>query len=721
MTWGEDSDTRRDGVRQLLRERLVLIVVIALVVLATVLGLVATLTHVQANHAVSVELGSAIADQRARLGAAAHRIRERQTSAAHAALQVKCDSLARVLAGVAAVPLLTTDQASLDRSCAELMRDPDVVMAWLEAVPGGLRTRVAGDQACQRAGLSPGAAPTEVAQRLSRMPSLIISRVAALRDGPVLIEAVVVASDERLRHEQAVIAADFTSLAAENDSGWSTVAHSLDHAFRGSLLVALGIFTVLAAAGTALTAGVVRRAIGRIASELDRLGQKVRDLVADLAGRNRELETALAEGARGRALLDAVLLRMGEAVVVVDPRGTPILWNHRARNLLGLRDEDTRGGAGRLLAALCEADGVTPVAAERSPIIRALGGAAIDDLVLRLPQADGDRWLAAGARPLHQDDGTLGGAVLVLHDITDLHQANADLEQRVTERTRELAEAQRQLVTAARDAGMSEVATEVLHNVGNVLTSLNVTAALLAERISASATDRIRALAERAVEHAALRERLPDHLTALAEVLANERSDNLADTVGLRAHLDHVAHIVRHQRGATGAAPLIELVDPAAVVDDALRIALAGITVPPAIIRQFEAVSPFPTDRHRLLQILVNLLVNARRACAHIRSADGATGGSTTTSTATAQRLTITIAQVASARRLLITVADSGIGIAPEHLNRLFDLGFTTRADGHGIGLHASANAARLLGGTLTAASAGPGHGATFTLSLPVE
>src|SRR5262249_16802353 len=54
---------------------------------------------------------------------------------------------------------------------------------------------------------------------------------------------------------------------------------------------------------------------------------------------------------------------------------------------------------------------------------------------------------------------------------TALRRANDDLEKRVEERTRELRLAQAQLVETARSAGMAEVATSVLHNVGNVLTS----------------------------------------------------------------------------------------------------------------------------------------------------------------------------------------------------------------------------------------------------------
>jgi signal transduction histidine kinase len=67
-----------------------------------------------------------------------------------------------------------------------------------------------------------------------------------------------------------------------------------------------------------------------------------------------------------------------------------------------------------------------------------------------------------------------------------------------------------------------------------------------------------------------------------------------------------------------------------------------------------------------------------------------------------------------------IIVRDNGIGIPPENLIKIFNHGFTTKRDGHGFGLHSGANAAKEMGGSLTAESNGPGLGATFTLELPV-
>jgi len=126
-------------------------------------------------------------------------------------------------------------------------------------------------------------------------------------------------------------------------------------------------------------------------------------------------------------------------------------------------------------------------------------------------------------------------------------------------------------------------------------------------------------------------------------------------------------------------------------------------------VKNIPALPALPLDRHRLLQILVNLISNAKHAMNGTPDQN--------------QHITFgaELADAGDRRVLRITVADNGEGIAPENLIRVFAHGFTTRKNGHGFGLHSCVLAAQEMGGTLTAHSDGPGHGATFTLEIPVD
>ena len=121
------------------------------------------------------------------------------------------------------------------------------------------------------------------------------------------------------------------------------------------------------------------------------------------------------------------------------------------------------------------------------------------------------------------------------------------------------------------------------------------------------------------------------------------------------------------------------------------------------VLRQFAPLPALPLDRARILQVLVNLISNAKFAMGDLASGE----------------LTLRV-EMAGEARLRFAVQDQGEGIPPDNLTRMFAHGFTTRKGGHGFGLHGSALAAREMGGTLTAASDGPGRGATFTLEVPV-
>ena len=122
--------------------------------------------------------------------------------------------------------------------------------------------------------------------------------------------------------------------------------------------------------------------------------------------------------------------------------------------------------------------------------------------------------------------------------------------------------------------------------------------------------------------------------------------------------------------------------------------------------RHYSDVPPVTVDKHKVLQILVNLINNAKYALDASERPD--------------RRLTLEIGMHGD-KRITITISDNGIGIPPENLTRIFSHGFTTRKDGHGFGLHSGANAAKEMGGQLTVSSEGAGKGAVFILELPMD
>ncbi|HWX18721.1 MAG TPA: PAS domain-containing protein [Candidatus Binatia bacterium] len=274
----------------------------------------------------------------------------------------------------------------------------------------------------------------------------------------------------------------------------------------------------------------------------------------------------------------------------------------------------------------------------------------------------------------------------------------------------------RQLMDTSRKAGMAEVATGVLHNVGNVLNSVSVAATVVADRLRRSKLTNLRRAAT------ALREQnghlaefltsdpkgklIPEYIATVADQLAGEQTKLLAKIDSVGEHIEHIKEIVAMQQSYAKVSGVYEGLPVTGLVDDALRMNAAafdrhGIE----LVREFAENLPLVrVDRHKVLQILINLLRNAKYAM------DAQRGH--------AKRLVARIS-LASPDRVRISIVDSGVGIAPEHLTRIFSHGFTTKKDGHGFGLHSGANAAKEMGGTLTAHSDGPGKGAEFTLELP--
>lgn len=295
-------------------------------------------------------------------------------------------------------------------------------------------------------------------------------------------------------------------------------------------------------------------------------------------------------------------------------------------------------------------------------------------------------------------------------------QLNAELEERVRARSLELEVAQRQLVEAAHLAGRAEVAVSMLHNVGNVLNSLNINANLTAETLKRLPLNRITRTGQLISQHRDepgwLKEDprgkiVPSFLSELGQELELQRDNLVAHQHEMLEHVEHIKQIIAVQNTHAGRARLVEQASLADLIELALRInhgALVRNEV--EVEKHFEPMPEVPLEKHKVLQILVNLIANAHKALSDGRE--------------TGRRLILRLGWGAPGS-WRIEVEDNGIGIAPESLEKLFFFGFTTRKDGHGIGLHSCALAAQEMKGSLVAQSEGLGHGARFILEAPVE
>ncbi|MFC5453517.1 sensor histidine kinase [Prosthecobacter fluviatilis] len=297
-----------------------------------------------------------------------------------------------------------------------------------------------------------------------------------------------------------------------------------------------------------------------------------------------------------------------------------------------------------------------------------------------------------------------------------LEGSNVEIERQVVERTAELSKTQAELLETSRLAGMAEVATSVLHNVGNVLNSVGVSAELATGKVRDFRISSLKNVAEMLQQHEAdlpaflttdpRGKMLPDYLLKLATHLAEPQKVILHEMQMLQKNIDHIKEIVSMQQRYARGTGVVEVLSVADLIEDSIRINAASFSRHEvSVAREIAPVPPLKTDRHKVMQILVNLLSNAKHALDHSEG----------------ERL-MTVRVVLNQEGMLeISVMDNGVGISPENLKRIFSHGFTTKKMGHGFGLHSGALAARELGGTLKAHSDGVGRGATFTLTLPLE
>jgi PAS domain S-box-containing protein len=315
-------------------------------------------------------------------------------------------------------------------------------------------------------------------------------------------------------------------------------------------------------------------------------------------------------------------------------------------------------------------------------------------------------WLLTSKLPLRDQNGKIAGLIGIGRDITERRQSEEKLEA-----------LHKQMLILARQAGMAETATSVLHNVGNVLNSVNVSATMLRDGIQKSKIASLAKLSALLSEHTAdlgpflttdpRGQQVPDYLHQLTDRLAAEQAGWMKEVEILYLNIEHINKIIALQQAYAGVAGIAETVALSELVDDALRIhEQAYVRHVVRVVRDYTPVQSISVDKHKVLQIVVNLLHNAKYACDAAGQAD--------------KVVTVRIGP-AGPERVRIEVTDNGVGIDPEYLTKIFLLGYTTRKGGHGFGLHSGAIGAKEMGGALSAHSAGPGQGASFVLELPLH
>ncbi|MGC3979932.1 MAG: CHASE sensor domain-containing protein [Steroidobacteraceae bacterium] len=413
----------------------------------------------------------------------------------------------------------------------------------------------------------------------------------------------------------------------------------------------------------------------------------------------RRVAERTAELANSLALLNATLESSPDAVMAHRFSGGITCYNTQYVSMWNIPPELLNEGNDPKRIAWIAAQTRTPekfYAVQPGDIfLRRLEGSELIEL------KDG-RMVERYVRPQRRD-GEIIGVVICFRDVTQRIRAEKELET-----------THRKLLETSRQAGMAEVASNVLHNVGNVLNSVNVSASLLAENIKRSKVTSLTKVSGLLREHGddiggfisndPKGRQLPGFIAQLGEHLLSEQQAYIAELDQLRSNIDHIKEIVTMQQSYSKVSGVKEVLNVVDLMEDALRMNAGALQRHGVEIRrEYAAVPSVNAEKHKILQILVNLISNAKGAC----------------SDSGRREKHITLRIVHENDCIKLAVSDNGVGISAENMTRIFNHGFTTRKDGHGFGLHSGALAARELGGVLSAASEGAGLGAVFSLELP--
>lgn len=265
----------------------------------------------------------------------------------------------------------------------------------------------------------------------------------------------------------------------------------------------------------------------------------------------------------------------------------------------------------------------------------------------------------------------------------------------------------------ARELGIAEISATVLHNVGNVLNSLNISIETIVEKLKSSPMYEIKKLAALLAAH---QEDLPAFITKdprgthlvgyvqeLSEYWQTEQDLLIKECEESTKHLLLIKSIISSQQEIIKTNSYEEVIAIHDLLDELLTI--SGVFHQEIRVqKEYGDIDPILVDKVKLFQILNNIIINAKEALLESSNEN---------------KHLIIKTQLISKDKIAIEISENGIGILPENIEKIFRFGFSTKKSGHGFGLHTSALAINELGGEIHVDSKGFEQGSTFTLYLP--
>lgn len=285
---------------------------------------------------------------------------------------------------------------------------------------------------------------------------------------------------------------------------------------------------------------------------------------------------------------------------------------------------------------------------------------------------------------------------------------------RVLQKTKQIKEEQKKNLELAHEAGMAEIAGEIIHNIGNILSALFIYIQKIEKQVALTCEfkfDQVKSLITpynddlyEFFQKDQKGKKLSQYIwTHIGET--KDRMEVIATNIKKIEDLSKViSNILRAQRMYAQTGVFVDKYKIYDIVLSSIEVLQLKITSYNVVIENHvDSKLEINVERSKLINILVNIIKNALEACEN------------------SEQRHISISTQLDSNSVSLIVKDTGVGIEKDMLEKIFNHGVTTKKNGNGFGLHSCANLTKELKGSLVAQSEGIGKGASFVLRIPID